>query len=306
MSRRIIISGATGLIGKKISKKLIENGNEVVVLSRSPESAKKIIPGAKEYLYWNEYERDNTASIVDGSNAVIHLAGAPVNGKRWNEKHKEDILRSRQITTRKLAKSIASVNNKPEVFISTSGSGFYGSCGDKILNEESENGNDFLASVCKAWENETNYTDDSEVRKVIIRTGIVLSTESGALASFLLPFKLFIGGPLGNGKQWMSWIHIDDIVSLYLFALENKKVSGILSGSTENPVTMNDFAKTLGSVLSRPSIFRVPEFALKIAVGEITEVVLASQRINPEKTIASGFNYKFSELKPALDNLIIK
>lgn len=305
MSRRIIISGATGFIGSKISKKLIENGDDVVILSRSPERAKKIINGAKEYIYWNEYERDDTVEIVEGSDAIIHLAGTPLNAKRWNEKHKSDILRSRQITTRKLAQAILKVNNKPEVFISTSATGYYGNQNNKLLNEKSENGNDFLSSVCYHWENETNYINDI-IRKVIIRVGIVLSTESGALKSFLIPFKLFIGGPLGNGKQWMSWIHVEDIVSLYLFALNNKSVNGILNGTTNTPVTMNELTKTLGKVLKRPSIFPVPEFALKMAIGEMADVVLASQKVNPERTLSFGFNYKFTDLETAIDNLIIK
>lgn len=304
MKRRIIISGATGFLGKKISKKLIETGDDVVVLSRSPENAKKIIFGAKEYIYWNEYERDDTASIVDGCDAVIHLAGAPLNAKRWNDNYKSDIIRSRQITTRKLAQAISKVNNKPEVFISTSATGFYGDQNNKLLNEESANGNDFLSSVCYHWEDETKYIDTVGVRKVIIRVGIVLSPESGALKSFLLPFKFFIGGPLGNGKQWMSWIHVDDIISLYLFALNNKSVSGIINGTTNTPVTMKDFAKTLGKVLNRPSIFPVPEFALKIAIGEMADVVLASQKVSPERTLSFGFNFKFPELKPALEDLI--
>lgn len=192
----------------------------------------------------------------------------------------ESSFRIKRIEYKNLVEAIKSCTNKPEVFVSASGIGYYGDCGETMLNENSAKGNDFLADVCEVWENESVNVEESGVRSVQIRTGIVLTAEDGALKQMLLPFKLFIGGHLGNGKQWASWLHIDDIVEIYLHAIDNSSLTGSLNASSPNPMRMKEFAQTLARVLHRPSLFPVPKFILRLVVGEASEVVLASQRID--------------------------
>lgn len=194
--------------------------------------------------------------------------------------------------------------NKPSVFISASGIGYYGNCGDLILNEDSPSGNDFLADVCNAWESEAAKVEAYGVRNVRVRTGLVLSPNDGALKQMLTPFKLFVGGPLGDGKQWASWLHIEDIVGIYIHAIDCEELSGAVNAASPNPVKMNEFAKTLGKVLKRPSLFPIPKFMLKLVVGEAAEVVTASQRIDIKKLLNSGYNFKFTGLDEAFKDLL--
>lgn len=304
MSKKIVITGATGLIGKKLVNALVNRGDEVIIFSRNSEKAKSILPKAKKFVEWNYKKPDNWKSEINGVDAVIHLAGINLFSKRWNDAFKKEVLESREVSTRNLADAIKSCGNKPGVLVSASGIGYYGNCGDKILSEESPVGNDFLADVCKVWENEAKKVEQSGVRSVQVRTGLVLSTEDGALKQMLPPFKFFIGGPLGSGKQWASWLHIDDIVGVYIHAIDNTKLSGAVNAASPNPVRMKEFAKTLGKVLHRPSLFPVPQFVLKIVVGEAAEVVTASQRVDVKKLLNNGYQFKFKELESALKNLL--
>jgi len=304
MSKRIIITGATGLIGKKLVNTLINRGDEVIVFSRDVKKAKSIFPKAKECVEWDYRNPDSWKSKLENADAVIHLAGINLFSKRWNVDFKKAILESREVSTKNLVEAIKSCVNKPEVFISASGIGYYGDCGETVLNENSPKGNDFLADVCEVWERESRKIGDYGIRNVQIRTGLVLSPEDGALKQMLLPFKFFIGGPLGNGKQWSSWLHIDDIVGIYSHAIDNKKNSGAVNAAALNPVSMKEFANTLGKVLNRPSLFPVPKFVLKLVVGEAAEVVTASQRIDVKKIIVSGYKFKFDNLEEALKNLL--
>ena len=304
MSKRIIITGATGLIGKKLVNALINRGDEVIVFSRDVKKAKSIFPKAKECVEWDYQKPELWKNKFDNSDAVIHLAGINLFAKRWNDEFKNSVLESREISTRNLVDSIKSCNNKPEVFISASGIGYYGDCGDKILYEDSSSGNDFLSDVCKVWESQARKIEQFGVRSVQIRTGLVLSTEDGALKQMLPPFKFFIGGVLGNGKQWSSWLHIDDIIGIYLHAIDNKDLSGAVNSASPNPVRMKEFAKTLGKVLNRPSLFPVPKFILKLVVGEAAEVVTASQRVDVGKLLNTGYKFKFDNLTDALRDLL--
>jgi hypothetical protein len=301
--KTIAVSGGTGLIGRRLCQSLLQNGYNVKLLTRNPQSAKKIFPEIKDIVYWNDYENKDYSEALTGSYAVIHLSGANV-ANRWTERYKNTIYKSREISTRILVNSIGNCDKKPEVFISSSAVGIYGDRGDEKLVETSSLGNDFLADVCKVWESEANKVKRFGVRNVVIRTGIVLSKEGGALKKFLLPFKLFVGGPLGNGKQGFSWIHIDDIVNLYFYALENKDVIGAINGTSPNPISMKGFSKTLGKVLFRPSIFNVPEFILKIMLGEGASAVLASQFVYPKRTLELGYKFSFDNLLDALRNLL--
>ena len=304
MSKRIVVTGATGLIGKKLALSLIQRGDEVIIFSRNAEKAKSIFPKAKECVEWNYKAPSHWENYFENSEAVTHLAGINLFSQRWNDSFKKKVLESREVSTKNIVEAIGKSSNKPSVFISASGIGYYGDSGDNILTEESPVGKDFLADVCKVWEREAAKIETYGVRSVRVRTGLVLSPDEGALKQMLPPFKYFIGGSLGNGKQWASWIHIDDIVGIYIHAIDNAKLKGAINAASPTPVRMQEFAKTLGHVLNRPSLFSVPKFVLKIVVGEAAEVVTASQRIDINKLLNSGYHFKFSNLEKALNNLL--
>ncbi len=302
--KKIILTGATGLIGKNIAGKLIQRGEEVTIFTRSVDRAKRIIPNAAEYVAWN-YEQDDWQGKLDGKDAVIHLAGENVMAKRWNEEHKKNIYNSRVATTRSLVRAIENVMNKPKVLISASAVGYYGNS-EEPVSEESKHGKDFLANVVKDWEKETEEVNLFNVRSVNIRTGIVLDRKGGALARMITPYKFFIGGPLGSGKQWFPWIHVDDIAGIFLFALDNERVQGVLNAVSPNPLRMNEFCKILGTVMNRPSLSKVPAFVLKIIFGEGAEVLLGGAKVMPEKTIELGYKFNFVEAEMALKSLLEK
>ena len=305
MSKRIIITGATGLIGKKLTNALINRGDEVIVFSRDTARAKSIFPKAIDCVEWNYRKPEEWKSKLENSDAVIHLAGINLFAKRWSNDFKKIVLESRELSTKNLVEAIKSADKKPEVFISASGIGYYGDCGEAVLDETSPKGNDFLADVCDVWESEAQKIGDYGIRNVQIRTGLVLSPEDGVLKQMLLPFKLYIGGPLGNGNQWWSWLHIDDIVDIYLYALDNSQLQGPLNAASPNPVRMKEFANSFGKILKRPSLFPVPKFVLKIVIGETAEVVTASQKIDVQKLLNDGYRFKFEKLNDALSNLLI-
>ena len=298
--KKVIVTGATGLIGKKLVSALIERNDEVVIFSRDIKKVRLIFPSIKEVIEWDYQKPELWNSNLENSDAVVHLAGSNLFAKRWNDEFKKSIIESRQVSTKNLVDAIKLCNKKPEVFISASGIGYYGDCSDCLLNEESTNGKDFLAEVCKIWESESTKVETANVRSVQIRTGLVLSPEDGALKQMLPAFKMFLGGPLGNGKQWSSWIHIDDIVGIYLHTIDNQNLSGAINATSPNPVTMKEFAKILGKVINRPSLFPVPKFMLRLVVGQAAEVVTASQRVIPDKLINCGYQFKFTSLELSL------
>ena len=304
MSKKIIITGATGSIGKILCEELAKRGNEITVFTRNPAQAKTLIEGVKEFVKWNYEIPEDWKSYLNGKDIVIHLAGMSIAGKRWNSTYKNLISESRIISTRNLTKAIEEAKHKPSIFISASAVGYYGNAGDNLLVEESENGSDFLSQVCKNWEAEAEKVARLDIRSLSISTGIVLDKGSGALKKILLPYKFFVGGPLGSGNQWFPWIHIDDLIRIYLYAIENNSVNGIINAAAPNPVLMKNFANTLGKILHRPSLFRIPLFALKIAIGKAAESVVASQRVVPKKLMESGFKFKFENVEDALRDLL--
>jgi len=304
MNKKIIITGATGLIGTELCNVLIGRGDEVTIFTRNIESAKKILGSKLAYVKWDYKNPKAWQDFLKNQDAVIHLAGANLFGKRWTEKYKEVIIESRELSTRNLVAALRSVPNKVKVLISSSGVGYYGSRGEEILTEKSNLGNDFLANVCDVWEREAEKASEIGIRTAMLRQGIVLSNEGGALTKFLPPFKFFIGGALGNGKQWFPWIHIDDLIAIYLFILDNAEISGPVNVGSSETVRMNEFAKFFGRILNRPSIFNVPEFALKILVGEAASTIVSSQRVVPQKLIDHAFKFKFENLDRALRDLL--
>ena len=303
MSKRIVITGASGLIGTNLTRALINRGDNVYIFTRRVNKTKDIIPGAADYIDWDYMNPDKWAEYLNGKDAVIHLAGANISGKRWSSNYKEAILKSRELSTGNLADVICSLPEKPDSFICASGVNYYGNSGNKSLTEKEEPGNDFLANVCKIWENEAKKVEEKGVRRISVRTGVVLTPGEGALKKMLITFKLFIGGPLGSGHQWFPWIHLDDIVNIYIFLLDNDNLNGAFNASSPTPVTMNEFAKTLGKIMNRPSFFKVPEFALKLAAGEIADVITASLKVIPERLLEQGYKFKFENLKDALADL---
>lgn len=304
MPRKVIITGATGLIGCRLYNALKQHGDEITVFTRSPEKAKQELPGAEEYIKWGTEESGAWEENINDKNAVIHLAGASLAGKRWTDDYKKQILKSREVGTRGLVNAIGKATNKPDVFVCASAIGYYGSSDEKVFTEESPTGNDFVSDVCRVWETEAAKVEQYGVRRVSIRTGIVLDKNEGALAKMLLPFRLFIGGPLGKGDQWMSWIHVDDITRIYLNAVDDNKISGPVNATSPNPVTMNILADTLGKVIKRPSFFRVPGFILRAVLGEMSDTVLSGQKVLPQRLIEMDYNFKYTDLSLALSSLL--
>jgi hypothetical protein len=303
---KIAITGASGFVGTKLVEKLISN-HQIIVFTRNSEQAKSAFPtsirSALEFVTYTPKTPGNWQEKIDGCDAVINLAGAPI-AERWNESYKKEILESRQLGTRMIVDAIAQANHKPKVLINTSAIGYYGTSETETYTEQSSAGNDFLAQVCQAWEEEAKKATDLGTRLVIFRLGIVLGN-GGALAKMIPPFQLFAGGPIGEGKQWFSWIHRADVVGMIVQALENESISGTFNATAPNPVTMNQLCHTLGQVLQRPSWLPVPNFALELLLGEGAQVVLEGQKVLPQKTIEQiKYNYLYPDLKPALENII--
>jgi uncharacterized protein (TIGR01777 family) len=302
--KKIILTGATGLIGRCLVNELFKAKYPVIAIVRDYFSAKKILPRQVDFIEWDYKSSKIDLGLLEDSFSLIHLAGAGVFDRRWNQSYKNEIYSSRIESTKNLLKIISMLDSKPESFICSSAVGYYGNRGDEILTEESMPGNDFLAKVCIDWEKEASKVTDLGIRWASIRTGIVLSKQGGALKKMLLPFKLFLGGPLGSGNQWFPWIHFKDIISIYLFAMENKNCIGPINAAAPENVTMKEFGKQLGKVLRRPSIFSVPEFMLKIAVGEAASDITSSQRISSQKLIQLGYKFQFPYLNNALYDLV--
>jgi uncharacterized protein (TIGR01777 family) len=293
---RILVSGVSGPIGAALMPSLASGGAQVVRLVRGP--AKNA-----EQISWNPLAPVSAADM-SGFDAVIHLAGESVVG-RWTESKRKAIRGSRVEGTRNLATALAKTDAKPEVLVCASAVGFYGNRGEELLREESHGGQGFLPEVCCAWEEASQIAANAGIRTVNIRIGLVLSPKGGALTNMLTPFKLGLGGRIGSGQQWWSWIHVDDIVGAIHHALNTDSLSGAVNLVAPNPVHNAEFTKTLASVLGRPALFPVPEFALRAAFGGMADaLLLASQHVEPAKLAASGYSFRFRELRPALENLV--
>jgi len=299
---RVLISGACGLIGSELSAAFDAQGVQVVRLVRGhSRSAAEIAwdPMAKEP------GAGLPASMASGFDAVVHLAGESIVG-RWTEAKMRAIRESRVHGTRNLATGLAWTESKPKVFVCGSAVGFYGDRGEEVLTEQSSSGGGFLAEVCREWEEASRTAADAGIRTVNLRTGLVLSAKGGALGKMLMPFKLGLGGRIGSGKQWWSWIHINDMVGGILHAISTETVTGPVNMVAPVAVRNAEFTKALASVLGRPAIFPVPGFALGIAFEKMAadELFLASQHVTPEKLTASGYRFQFGELRAALENLV--
>jgi uncharacterized protein len=296
---KIAIAGATGFVGSRLVEQLQAQGHQIVILTRSLQQASNRF-GAAAVVGYNPLKSGEWQSSIDGCDAVINLAGEPIAEKRWTPSQKRVMLESRQIGTEKIVEAIEKVTNKPPVLINASAIGYYGTSETSKFDETSPAGSDFLAEVCTKWEAAAQTASASGTRVVILRLGIVLGENGGALGKMLAPFSAFVGGPIGSGKQWFSWIHRDDVVKLIVTAITDPNMRGVYNATAPNPVTMTDFAQTLGTVMNRPSWLPVPNFALEALLGEGAIVVLQGQQVTPNNTLAQGFEFQYPTLKPAL------
>ena len=296
---KVLVTGASGLIGSSLTSALRQAGHETIALvRRAPRT------GAAE-IQWDPGGAIDGAKF-SGADAVVHLAGESVASGRWNKQRKARILNSRVQGTQTIAASIARANPRPRVLVNASATGIYGDTGDKIVTEAEPPGSTFLAEVGRQWEQATRAASDAGIRTVMMRTGIVLSTQGGALAKMLPPFRMGVGGRLGDGRQWMGWIALDDLIALFLHALTNESVRGPVNAVAPNPVTNAEFTRALGAALKRPTPFPIPAFAVRAAFGEMgDELLLASCRAMPEAALAKGFQFRHPEIREALAHVLI-
>ncbi len=298
---KILITGASGLIGTALRQSFEEQGHEMLLATRKAATD-------EGRIRWNIDTGFDDADLsrLEGFDAFIHLAGENISGGlRWTDEKKKAIRDSRVFGTRTIIEAFARIERKPKVFISGSAIGFYGDRGNEVMTEASQAGDTFLAGVCKEWEAESRRAEDMGVRTVLLRTGIVLSKDGGALAAMLTPFKLGVGGVVGSGKQWMSWISLDDVVGIVSFALENEGLRGAVNVTSPDPVTNEEFTRSLGSALYRPTIIPLPEFAVNLVFGEMGDALLLdSTRVVPRRLLDAGYKFKYNSLKSALEHAL--
>jgi uncharacterized protein (TIGR01777 family) len=305
---RVFVTGGTGLVGTRLVKKLLARGDRVVLLTRQPVdqvqarfAGADVVPGdPTKSGPWQEGAAD-----CDG---IVHLAGENVFARRWNDEFKKLLHDSRTESTRNVVAAVSRkpvrTDGSPKVLVSASAVGRYGPSGAEELDENSPAGNDFLATVCIDWENEAREAGKAGVRTVIVRVGVVLDKEGGALAKMLTPFRWCVGGKVSSGRQYMSWIHHEDLVGLFLLGLDHADAPGPLNGSAPNPVTNYDFTKALGRALHRPTIFPIPAFAMRLRFGEVANVLTTGQRVVPRRPLALGYQYKFATIDAALTDIL--
>ena len=301
---RIIITGATGLIGSVLCKKLYPD-YELIALSRHPEKTR--LGQNVMVIQWDAKSPGRWTRYIEGADAVVNLAGENIAAGRWTKVKKQRILESRVNSTKAIVDTIALAEKKPAVLIQASATGFYGSCGDTEIDENAGKGKGFLAEVCEKWEQAARPVEAVGTRLVIIRTGIVLSRDGGALPRMVQPFKFFLGGYPGTGKQWVSWISMDDEIAAIRFLIENKQLSGIFNLTSPEPVIMKELCRAIGRVLKSPSRLKIPAVVLRIALGKMAdETILADQRVIPSRLLKAGFKFRNNKIEEALNEILRK
>ena len=285
----VLLTGGTGFIGGKLKTRLESAGHDVMVVSRGPAG----------HVTW---EPDAIRTAVRASDAVIHLAGENVFARRWSVHQKQTLRASRIDTTRLLAEAVADA--RPQAFITASAIGYYGTSAERHFVAGDGPGDDFLARLCVDWEAARQPAVDAGVRTAPVRIGVVQGLGDGALKKMLLPFKLGLGGPVGHGRQWVSWIHMEDLLAMLAWLLENENTQGEYNGTAPTPVSNRELSTTLGRVLHRPAIVPLPGFVLRLVLGEVAELVLGGQHVTPDRAVTEGFSFRFSELEPALRDLL--
>lgn len=300
MAKTFLITGATGLIGRSITQAIALRGDEFIAVSTRPADAAGKLPGAKKVIALKELYLLKNEKI----DAVINLAGANLGSKRWNRKTKKEFYDSRINTTGRIVELISVMPQKPEVFLSASGVDYYGDCGDKDVYEDSPPANSFPARLTRDWEAAARKAEQFGVRVVRVRTGFVLAKDSEAVKRLVQPFRFFVGGPIGGGKQYVSWIHIDDVTGIYLYSADNSSVNGAINAAAPNPVTMKELAVNIGRILHRPAFFPAPAFAVKIIAGEMAEVVLKGRKALPKNLLYLGYHFRYVDVNKALKDVI--
>ncbi len=298
--KQILITGGTGFVGSYLCEELMRQGHFLTILTRSPQKYTEENSKNQKYVGWET----PLTPLMENTDIVINLAGENLFGKRWTESVKKRLYNSRIDITRKLADAMKECSNPPDVFISASGINYYAESGDEIITEESESGDDFLAKICIDWEREALKAEQAGVRVAIPRIAVVLEYDGGMVEKMRLPFALFAGGPLGNGKQYVSWIHMADLCRAIIYPIDNPTISGPYNAAAPDPITMNALANAMGKVMNRPSFFRVPEFALKLVLGEAAQPVLSSLRVKPKVLLSEGFEFEFTDLEIALADIL--
>jgi uncharacterized protein len=300
---KITIAGGTGFVGKALSEQLLKNNHEVIILSRKSVEPTNGTDGFR-YVQWLS-DISSPIEELEGTDIFINLAGESINGGHWTEKRKEKILNSRIEAVDALLGIIKSLKTKPRTFINASAIGIYGTSFETIFTETENHGfgNDFLATTVKEWENKADQASQLGIRTVFCRFGIILDRLQGALPKIALPYKSFIGGPIGNGRQWMSWIHIKDVVKGICFVIEHEHMQGPVNFTAPNPVTMSEFGKTLAQVLHRPHWLPVPSYALKLLLGEMSTLVVEGQKVLPNKLLENGYQFNYPDLNLAFKNI---
>jgi uncharacterized protein (TIGR01777 family) len=292
---KVLITGASGLVGTELQKSFAAKGYDLLLASRKE-------PTDDKHVKWSIEDGFADPEKLEGVDVVVHLAGENVSGLRWTDEKKKAIRDSRVLGTRNVVDAISKLENKPKTLIASSAIGFYGERGEEECTESSAAGDNFLAGVCKEWEAESRRAEDAGIRTVLLRTGIVLSKDGGALSTMLLPFKMGVGGVVGSGKQWMSWISLDDEIAIINYAIENENIRGAVNAVAPNPVTNQEFTKTLGDVLYRPTFLPLPEFAVSMIFGEMGDaLLLASTKVMPKRLEDAGFEFKHPNLKEAIE-----
>ena len=305
---RIVIAGGTGLIGKALARELVKARYEVVLLSRNPGQA-RVLTEDVIITGWDGKTAQGWGSLVDGAYAVINLAGESLAGKnwlsiRWTKSRKEEIIQSRLRAGQAIVEAVQTARVKPQALLQASAVGYYGPRDNQPIGEAEKPGSDFLATLCKDWENSTLPVEKIGIRRIVVRLGVVLSKEGGALSRQVLPFKLFVGGPLGSGKQGYPWIHIADAVRAMRFLVENPQAQGAFNLTAPQLVTNADFGRALGRAMHRPYYFPVPAFAIRLAFGEASTVLLDGQMPEPRRLQEMGFSFQFPDVDSALQNIL--
>jgi uncharacterized protein (TIGR01777 family) len=297
---KILLTGGTGFLGSHLSDFLIKQNHELTIISRSPGKFRKYESDNRHYIAW----QSDLSNVISEADAIINLAGKNLFDQRWTSEVKREIRDSRINVTRAIIEGVKKAQNKPKILLSASAVGYYGERGDEKITEETPAGDDFLATLCKDWESEALKAEKSGVRVVISRIGIPLAKDGGALQQMLTPFRYFVGGALGNGQQYFPWIHFEDLCRGFHYVLTNDDFKGAFNVCSPNPVTMNQFARALVTAMNRPSLFSVPGFALKLALGDAANSVTASLRVLPKKLLDHGFRFKYKKVLPALIDIV--
>jgi uncharacterized protein (TIGR01777 family) len=302
---RIIVTGGTGFIGKALCSRLLKDGYEVIALSRSKEKGEKILGTEVKVVEWDGRSGQGWLDYANGAHAVVNLAGENIGAGPWTKKRKKAILQSRLDAGRAVVEAVNSVEKKPELIIQASAIGYYGSRGDEIVDESSLPGEGFLVDVVKRWELSTKEVESQKVRRVIIRSSVVLGKEGGVFLRLVKPFRFFVGGHLGSGKQWFSWIHLEDEVEAILFLIEREDSSGIFNLVAPHQTTQKEFVHTMGKIMRRPSWFPVPGFVLRTIFGEMAkETLLSGQRVSPKRLLDGGYRFLYPEAELALMEIL--